>query len=487
MRKYFPQKANALRQIHENYKHEAFVMRDGGTSWTDALLEQSPMYKEVILPLERREKLEASALTSAGVLGTLIPSVRQGIIESSFALSKWLQVATLNPINTPDYEIWEESYERQDTVKQGDYTWTTGTGAFVDGTTGTYPGRLFVLVVTPLTGGNGDIKITFTNQNAESVTTSVLVPTTAAAGDMIEVRPGYDGGGGNSITSRIGDKIVNVTAAADGAGETGTPVGDVDLVFWKDLNTGTETTVSGGASVGLTKISSTVEEFDLNFELSWRLIEDSMKALAATGPGRYDASAALVRAVSRDFANSIDQRGFAALNTSTNYDSSNDITFAVGTPPTPAFDNALPTPALAWAAYLHNYLVRANEGIRDWSHENPDRLVINHTDLEMLLWIKGDLITRFERRAEEFFQSLQWGTVAGMSVFDAPFAHKRTMFLLASGRVVHNSYIPLEFRGPFSYVSKAKTNIWVARSRTKDHFTKNRTRGRVLVTGADPV
>lgn len=482
MQKYMPHKRQAAQEVGRHYEQEAFVVREGQTSWTDAMLRQSDLWEKVILPLERREKLEASALTSAGVLGTLIPSVRQGIIESAFALSKWLSVATLNPINTPDYEVWEEEYARQDTVKQFDATWTGGTPSFTNGTAGTEPGRLFALIVTPPSGGTVcGMKITFTNQNGDSVSGALYIPYTVSAGDMVEFRPGYDAGT-NSIDSLPGDRVVDVTAVAAASGDD-VVTADIDLVHWKLLSGANETdgTLTGGAKLELVKRTGTVDEFDLLFELSWRLVEDSLKALAATGPGRYDAPAALTRAVSMDFANSIDARGFAALNNTSNYDASNNVTHDLsatlsGTP----WANSL---QVGYAEWLHNKLVRLASNIYDWGLEKPNRLVINSNDVDKLLWMKGDFITQFERKAETFFQSLAWGTVAGMEVYDAPFQHRGILYALAGSRVIHNSYIPLEFRGPYSFVDRKKTNIWVARSRTKDLFTKPKTRGRLKVTG----
>lgn len=466
MAKYMPSKLYAAHEVIENYLTEPALIRNGSFSLNDTDLYADPKQNKIITSLRNRQKLEANELTSSGVIGTLFPDIRNGIIESAFALSKWLTYANVTTTQSDTYQIWEEDYKRVGERQFGVCSNFAASGTFA--TTGDdgalpYPDRVYAKITT--VNGATDVTLTLngTNQNGVATTGTVTIPAAAAVGTFWEIRP-----------ATIGDRFIDLLATGSASGGTS---GACDLMAFVQVDSGTELTFSGNASVSLVRRQGSVAELDLRVDLGWRMMEDAMKSLAMHGPGRYDAAAALVRAISLDIANQVDRRGFGGLNLSTNYDSSNDISFDVSTSGVPAGYTSE-----EWKSKLHEKLVNLNEKITDWGDERPTRIAINDSDVHKLLWMKGDFISRFQNRAEAFFSGMAWGIVAGMTVVDCRFQPHGRFVAGNPSRISHFVYIPLEFRGPYSMVNDNKSDTFVARQRSGDVFTKPRTRGRLLIT-----
>ncbi len=460
----WPSRMAAARACQEIYESEPFMVRIGGgqLSWTDALLRDSDAYK-IVEKLRNRVKLEANEMTTLATLGTLFPDIRQGIIEAAFAQTKWLGMTTVVPTGSPEYQVWEEEYTRTGEHGFG----VIAVGAGITGTDDgpvTRPMRLYIKINTAYDVAE-TITITGTDQKGTgSKTWAANVTTAMVAGTVSEARP--------TVT---GQRCLDVASAVD---LDAASAGEVKIFGYAEPDAGsqTELVVSQNAKSTLVRRTGTVGEFDMEVEMSWHTIEDAIRSLATVGPGRYDVAAAMTRLLSKDFANSIDSRGFTSLNASANYDSGNDLakTYTIGTDAVAEGQNLS----------LHYDLVKLNEKIADWGEEKPTRLAINDTDTHKLLWMRGEFITRFQNRFEAFASGLAWGTVAGMTVVDCRYQPHEVMYAMSPGRVFHCSYIPLEFRGPFSYVASQKTDIFVGRMRSEDVFTKPRTRGRLVITEA---
>jgi len=458
--KYMPERRAMLNQIMPIYESEPFLVRMGGGQHQLNDAQWRDLYGKMWTKMLRREKLEANEMTTSGVLGTLFPDFKSGIIESAFAMAKFLSLVTVQTTGSPEYQIWEEEYNRT-----GEHTFGQIAQAALTGTDEgavTWPARLYCKVEV---AWDADTVLTLTGTDGAGKTDrtwTVTFLTTDAIGTIKECMPVESATG-----SGAGALCVDISAAVDAGGAT---AGRCLIFVYDEVNTGSETSVSQKAQSTLVRRMGTVEEFDLQVELTWRLIEDAFRSLATTGPGRYDAVAAMTRMISNDFANSIDSRGFTALNAAGNFDAQLDTA--------KSYDISDATKTVA----LHEDLVKHIERVKFWGLEQPTRLAINEGDTHKLLWMKGDFITRFQNRAEDYFRGMAWGVVGGCQVIDAFWQPHNVMMAMSPGRVFHISYIPLEFRGPFSFISSQKTDIYVGRQRTKEVFTKPKTRGRFVVT-----
>jgi hypothetical protein len=459
--KYMPERRAILNKIMPIYESEPFLVRMGGghTNLSDA--QWKALYGKIWTRMLRREKLEANEMTTSGVLGTLFPDFKSGLIEAAFAMAKFLSLVTVQTTGAPEYQIWEEEYTRTGQHFFGELAQVALVTTIDEGAV-TWPARVFVEIKVQY---DADEVITLTGTDGAGKTDrtwTVPVYTTDAVGDRREAMPV------EAVTgSGAGALCIDVSAAADT--DTAT-AGEVKIFVFDEVNTGSETAVSQNASSTLVRRTGTVEEFDLKVELTWRLIEDAFRALATTGPGRYDAIAAMTRMIASDFANSIDSRGFTALNATANFDVQLDTA--------KSYDISDATKTAA----IHEDFVKHIERIKFWGLEQPTRTAINEGDTHKLLWMKGDFITRFQNRAEEFFRGMAWGVVGGTQIVDSFWQPHNVMMAMSPGRVFHISYIPLEFRGPFTFIASQKTDIYVGRQRTKEVFTKPKTRGRFVIT-----
>jgi len=466
MDKFFPSQRNLARETCRIYKDVPTIFREGMMNFSDSHFIGAESYNKTIAKLKARVSLEAGELTSSGVLGTLYPDFRDGVIQAAYAMAVWLQMVSTRSVQSDKYRSFTETYRHYTDWSYGTVAKSSGSWAAYSVGSGAIPtyNRAFIKMTSSTTTTvTTTFTVTYTNQNGTTGrTTTVVVPIGTTTGTYIEIRPGING-----------ERFSNITGAT-ASNSDGSNGDTFAFVTDQPASTGSELTVSGKASLITTPTEYSIDELDLEFTTSWRAIEDAMISWANVGPGRYELIGAMLRNISSDMADIVDRRGFNAANSSSNLDSSNSATF----------DTTAVPPSLSSYEYLstlHDQLVALSERIEDWSNFQPNRLAINRADKHKMLWMKGDFITRFEDRANAFFRALAWGNVAGFDVYVAANQPHNRFLAMNSDNVQHIQYIPMQLRGPYSYLGSQKVDTYVLRQRSSDDFVRPRTRGTLTI------
>ena len=457
--KYLPGRRAIAARMLEAYENVPFFVHTGSPlNPNDRQLRADPRYEEsrqLYQKIIRREKLEAGEMDTLTTLGALVSDIKAGIVEASIAMAKSMSMVTVQPCDSETYKIYEKNYERLGMHKFAELTVGGAVSFAADEGAVTTPERVKIKVDTAF-DVQTVVTLDITDDKGDASTATATVKTTNVAGDVIDARPAV-----------VGTYVKDVTSISFAAGAS---AGKVTAFVEDVLSGGTELAPSGKGRVWLSTISGTVDTYTLEAVFTWIMLENAVRALAIQGPGRFDATVQFANAVTRDWATEIDKRFFRLVHSATMHDASNDMTLDGG--------------AGATKEDLHEYLFRLSEGIAWWGKEGkPTHLCISASDTNKLLWIKKDLIQFFERRAEEFFRAQSWGVVAGMEVVDFDFQYVNKMSAVNRSHLWFPTYIPFEIRGPFSYVSGQMTDTFVCRSRSTHVFTKEKTRGDLLIKG----
>jgi hypothetical protein len=443
---------NIVREMMAVYETEPFIVSQiPGGSWTYARCRKDPIVNRIFKKMSGRYPLEADEMTTASSLPTLHPGALQGILEFMFAELRITQMAQLVPCSTPQYEVYGAKYERAGKNLFGEISAAAAFATTGDEGAVTRPERLYVLVDTAFDAAE-TITVTGTNQNGVTITGTVTVPTTAVAGDILPV-----------VASRPNHRWVDVTDAE----HTGTASAGKVKFFVFDIPAAADQLTVGGRGKGsVEKITGTTEELSLDAVIPWAFSEDATRALAATGPGAWNPVTETLRLLAGDIGEVIDGRLFYALNQSGNFHAANVVTLDLGSEP---------------ASALHRKMTQLSILVNDLANEKPNWLAISDGDVDMMHDIKEDLITRFERRAEAFFQNLSWGRVSRMDVVDCRFQHGDRMIAGSRAHCYYPVYVPLQFVGPRPAPSGQTADVMYARQRSTQVLRKPESRGQLRI------
>jgi hypothetical protein len=443
---------NIVRDLMPAYESEPFIVSQiPGGSWPYARCRKDPTVNRIFRKMAGRHRLEADEMTTAASLPTIHPGALQGILEFMFAELRTSQMATIVPCSTPQYEIYDEKYARAGQHLFGEISAAAAFATTGDEGAVTRPERLFALVDTAF-DAEETITVEGTSGTGTTITGTVIVPTTAAAGDLIPV-----------VAQRTGYRWRDVT----GASHTGiASTGKVKFMVYDLPVAADQLTVGGRGKGSVEKITGTTEELSLDAVIPWAFLEDATRALAATGPGAWNPVQSVLRLLAGDIGEVIDGRFFYALNTAGNFHAANVVTLDLSSEP---------------AIELHRKMTTLSTRVADLGNEKPDWLAINDSDVDMMHDIKEDLITRFERRAEAFFQNLSWGTVSRMNVVDARFQVADRMMAGSKKRCFYAVYVPLQFVGPRPAPSGQTADVMYARQRSTQLLRKPESRGQLRI------
>lgn len=460
---YRPGLRNQIKEMSANYMHEPFL-DIGPNSVNDAMLLQDPRYSRFVDAVRNRSKaalMEANEMTTSVTIPTLLPDIRQGVLEKLYAAATYTQIATIVPCESTTYRIDYEDARKADEHVFGVYT--QGSGFANTGDAGALSvGDRVYLKITTLTATAGTITINYTNQNSVAKTGTVAVPDGSTVGTIIPFYPD------------AGDLIIDVT----GGSETGWTAGVAQVHGYKapDANSD-QITTPNRARTFMNNLTGTVSDYSLAAELAWRMVEDSNRSLARNGPGRYDVAARTVRNLGKELIDHQDRKGFALMNDSTDFEASNTISFDV---------TATGIPAGKTEAEHKATLLEEIYGLQAMLYQKslmePDWLVVNYGDRKKLLWMTRDVIRNNTNRAEAFFNNQDWGVIAGMQTRVAFHQNHQRLLAGSTDTIFHAVYIPVQFRGPFPFVSGQTTDTYVARARAANITVRPESRGYIEVT-----
>ena len=441
------------------YETEPFIEhRNGRPSFTDAMLKSEESYRKLTHAIDRRVKLEAGEMTSAATLQTLHPYIRQGVLELYWAVSTFLSLATIWPVQSDNYKIAFKNYKRTGEHIFGTLAYS---GSFA---TGSDEGAMAVahrafIKVTTATVTEATFTIAYTDENGDAQSITRVVPTGSAIGDIFEIFP------------KTGQRIIDIT----GATVSGWTAGAVTFLGWDALDGGAELTTSGKAQSFIDYITGSVTEYDLECEVSWRAIEDANKSMAVVGPGRMDPAGMTLAEMAKDFAEFGDILGLTDLNNSANFLSTNTLEFDASSAPS---GYTLPT----WRAELLDYIYQSAAAVQSAGKVAPEWMLHSLADNHKWTWFGEKAGNNQGPRLEAFLNSTSWGRIAGMNALMSPYQNSGRIHMGSPGTVFHAVYIPYQLHGPFEFPSRQKSQAYVARTRAANVFVRPETRGELTIT-----
>lgn len=267
---------------------------------------------------------------------------------------------------------------KHDAAFAGNVTLADGVDASDEGTlvrsSNHYPQDGFVYV-GQVVDVDTTFTVTFTDQNGDSTTGTATVLTTDTVGSIKLIVP-----------TVLGSKVMDITGAT-ASGWSGT--GEVGFFTPDPIIGHTAGSAAQKAYFKLQPYDLTEKSYDLQSNMPLAVIEDMQRALASGGNGGLNLVATMIRVLSNELTNLIDQ---AILDRATqNVYTNNQISFDTTTP-------SAGYSVAEWREQVHLNFDTVAATVEYFSSARPNWMVMNSLDVPHVTeWLKGTgLMTTFD-------------------------------------------------------------------------------------------
>jgi hypothetical protein len=462
------------------FRHEMAAIKpllEDRATWCDRAPNPALMQQVFDYDDKQRWLLEGNAgMTSYANLSTLHPDIIKGIIMEMFPQLIALKLRDSRPIGAPTAIVYSATHRRTTDTQLDTETFASGNNVtHADVADPSYPidcGDLVAEVTTEFAGTNGSLVFTLTGTDAIGETMKATVTWTVAAG-IVAV-----GTEASIVPYTPGRRFATITACEVTSGTWTAGVWEINCpesFVSTRAAAAQETGAYKQSKVTLAQETITAQRRELGAELSFRMIEDSNRALAATGPGAWNPLTHMIEWTAKEIADWIDEvviyRDSLAAS-STGYTASYaKYPAAAGLTETEQKQKVLQQIARMCVCTQMTSKVSPN-----WLLMNP----LNVTDDIGFELIKGE--TRLEPWAAEWFRSAAVGQIAGRPVYMSDNAYYN-LILAGNNKIgaVYGIYLPLVLYGPQNTVKdRAATFLWCQEA--ADAIVQENTRGRLVLT-----